>query len=76
MNSPNPTPQPLQMTERFMRLPEVKQLTGMGRTAIYTHIKAGTFPQQYKISRRMVAWKFTEVKAWLDTQQQGGASHE
>lgn len=71
--NPNTT-QALHIEERFIRLPEVMKTVGMGRTAVYDRIKKGTFPKQYKISARVSAWKLTEVKAWMDSIQQGGAA--
>lgn len=50
---------------RIMRLPEVKRMTGLGRSAIYQGIASGTFPKQVKIGPRASGWLFGEVDSWL-----------
>lgn len=66
------TPNLQTKVDPFIRLPQVKAMTGLGRTSIYEYIRAGDFPRQYKISRRMVAWKLSEVQGWIDSQQRVG----
>ncbi|OCT21514.1 helix-turn-helix transcriptional regulator [Pseudomonas putida] len=48
----------------FIRLREVKRITGMGTTFIYTKAKAGKFPKQVKLGDSAVAWIKAEVLAW------------
>lgn len=50
---------------RFLRIPQVKQQIGLSRSQIYKMIGEGTFPRQIKLSRRCVAWRWAEVKAWM-----------
>lgn len=50
----------------ILRLPQVKQLTGKCRTAIYFEMKVGTFPKQIPIGSRAVGWDSDEVQAWID----------
>lgn len=49
---------------QFIRLGEVKRITGMGRSTIYEKMKAGSFPGQIKLGPRAVAWIKAEVLAW------------
>ena len=51
--------------DAFIRLPRVVELTGRSETRIYADIAEGTFPRQVKIGRRAVAWKASEVQAWI-----------
>ena len=53
------------MTESFIRLPKVKQLTGFGRSQIYLLIKQGKFPKQIHIGPNSVAWLDSEVSDWM-----------
>ena len=53
-------------TRRFLRLPEVKQASGYGRTAIYAKIKTGEFPKPYPLGPRAVGWLDSEISAWQD----------
>lgn len=74
MSNPNTHTNPV--TERFIRLPEVQQISGMGKTSIYAAINAGRFPAQYKITGKNSAWRLSEVMAWMDSfqpQRNGGA---
>ena len=52
---------------KILRLPQVKELTGKCRTAIYFEMQAGTFPKQIPIGSRAVGWDSDEVQAWIDT---------
>ena len=54
------------MTESFIRLPKVKQLTGFGRSQIYLLIKQGKFPKQIHIGPKSVAWLDSEVSEWME----------
>ena len=51
---------------RFLRLPEVLQITGMSKTFIYDRINEGTFPRQIQLGSRTVAWYEQEVAKWME----------
>ena len=51
--------------ESLIRLPEVMRRTGRGRTAIYTDMAAGKFPQSVSIGPRAVAWPESAIDAWV-----------
>ena len=53
------------MTDSFLRLPKVKQLTGFGLSQIYHLIKQGKFPKQIHIGPKSVAWLDSEVSEWM-----------
>jgi len=53
-------------TRRFLRLPEVKQTVGLGRSAIYAKIKKGEFPSAVSLGERAVAWLSDDIAAWMD----------
>ena len=46
---------------RFLRLPEVLLITGMGKTFIYDRMRDGTFPKQIQLGSRTVVWNEQEV---------------
>ncbi|MBB1630266.1 AlpA family transcriptional regulator [Cupriavidus sp. UME77] len=52
---------------RIIRLPEVSQLVGLGKTAIYERIKEHTFPAPIKLGRAS-GWVAEEVQKWVETQ--------
>lgn len=54
-------------TRRLLRLPEVIEITGLGRDTIYRYIREGRFPRQRRISQRASGWRDDEIKAWVDS---------
>jgi prophage regulatory protein len=50
--------------QRFLRLPEVKSITGLPTSTIYEQMDAGLFPRPVHISPRSAAWLQTEVAEW------------
>lgn len=57
-----------QNPHRLLRLPEVQHQIGLGRSAIYARIKAGTFPSPVKIGARVSAWPAAVIEAWIEQQ--------
>ena len=53
---------------RLLRLPEVKQMTGLSKSSIYLRIASGTFPKQIPLGPRVVAWSENAVKTWIQSQ--------
>jgi len=51
--------------ERFLRLSEVIERTGLSRSAIYRYISEDSFPKNITISARSVAWLESEIDAWM-----------
>ena len=50
---------------RMMRLPDVVQATGLGRSTIYAKVAAGDFPAPVKLGTRAIAWPEAVVAEWL-----------
>lgn len=48
----------------FLRLPEVKAVTGLSKTSLYTLIRDRNFPAPVRLGPRAVAWVRSEVKQW------------
>ena len=54
------------MTERFLRLNDVKLATGLGGSTIYRLVAENRFPKQVKvIGPGTAAWLASEVDAWM-----------
>jgi prophage regulatory protein len=51
--------------ERYIRLNNVLDRTGLSRATLYRKIAAGTFPPQYKLADRCCGWRESEVNIWL-----------
>jgi prophage regulatory protein len=54
----------------------VTEKTGLKKSAIYSAIRAGTFPAPVPISERRVAWRESEVDAWIAARIAAAASPE
>ena len=62
---------------RFIRLPEVLNRTGFGRTSIYRKMEDGSFPRSVKLGgppidpnvfdSRAIAWIEDEVEQWIES---------
>lgn len=51
--------------ERLIRLSEVKQRVGLGKTLIYEMISEGRFPKPYKVTPAAARWSEREIDAWI-----------
>lgn len=54
---------------RLLRLPEVRQRTGLSTSSVYQQMKDGRFPPLVRIGVRTSAWCEDEVDAWIATQR-------
>lgn len=52
----------------LLRLPAVSARTGMGKTAIYSAIKAGKFPAPVRLGYRTSAWDSVAIDQWIERQ--------
>jgi prophage regulatory protein len=48
----------------FMRLPEVKSVTGLSKSSLYALIRANSFPAPVQLGPRTVAWVKSEIRQW------------
>jgi len=56
-------------SNELWRLPIVKRVSGLGRSSIYTRIRAGTFPLAIDLDGGpMRAWISSQVLDWVDQQ--------
>jgi prophage regulatory protein len=52
-------------TDAILRLPQVRQITGLGRSSIYALQEIRAFPHSIKLSPRAVGWLESEVRQWI-----------
>jgi len=50
---------------RILRLPDVKEKTGLSRTSIYNKIADGTFPAPLKLTTKSSGWLDSEVDEFI-----------
>jgi prophage regulatory protein len=48
----------------FLRLPEVKAITGLSKSSLYALIRERSFPPPVRLGARSVAWVRSEVRQW------------
>ncbi len=53
------------MADVILRLPAVKQRTGLSRSSIYLHIADGSFPAPISLGPRAVGWIESEIDEWI-----------
>lgn len=59
---------------RMLRLPQVIDATGLGKTKIYELQGQGNFPMRVKITAHSVAWVEEDIQAWLTARIQANPS--
>ena len=52
---------------RLLRLPEVMTITGLSRSTIDRLVRDGLFPRSRQIGPRAVAWRWADVRAWVES---------
>ena len=60
--------------ERLLRIDDVCFMTGLGRSTIYAKVKAADFPGPVQLHGASVAWRETEVDAWIAARPAVGAT--
>jgi prophage regulatory protein len=53
------------MSDKILRLRDVMQTVGVGKTSIYEWTKLGLFPRQVRLGSRAVGWRAQDIAAWL-----------
>ncbi|HCM9442240.1 TPA: AlpA family transcriptional regulator [Enterobacter cloacae subsp. cloacae] len=52
-------------SDRFLRLHQVEDKIGFGKSWIYRQIQLQQFPPSIRLNSRHVAWLESEVDAWI-----------
>ncbi len=53
------------MAHNILRLPRVKERTGLSRSTIYLRISRGEFPAPISLGSRAVGWLEEDIDTWL-----------
>lgn len=54
------------MAEKLLRRREVEERTALARSTIYDWMQRGDFPKPVVLGARKVAWRESDVNAWLE----------
>jgi len=57
--------EPRTNSSKILRLNQVQEVTGLGRSLIYQLQSQNLFPQSIKIGIRAVGWVESEVQQWI-----------
>lgn len=60
------------VTPRILRLPLVRERTGLSRSSIYLRISEGRFPKPVSLGARAVGWLESEITEWLNRRIEAG----
>lgn len=51
--------------DRLVRLPEVRDRTGLSTATIYRKVDSGDFPPKVRLSANVVAWYESDLDRWI-----------
>ena len=54
------------MTHVILRLPQVRQRTGLSRSGIYLAMAQGNFPKPIPLGAKAVGWIDAEIDDWIE----------
>jgi prophage regulatory protein len=57
------------MTQTILRLPAVRERTGLSRSSIYLKISEGKFPRPLSLGARAIGFLASEVDEWIASLQ-------
>jgi prophage regulatory protein len=57
------------MSFKVLRLPEVIEITGLGRSTIYAKVSRRDFPSPIKLGERAVGWIDSDVYEWISAKR-------
>lgn len=68
---PAPRTQPMPqidmpLPERFLRLSQVLDVTGLSRSTVYERIQSRSFPAPISLGGSRVAWLASEITTWMN----------
>lgn len=55
--------------DKYLRIKQVCELTGLSRATIYAMEKSNNFPQKIALGERAVAWRESEIAAWMEARR-------
>ena len=58
------------MADAVYRRPAVEKMTALSRSSIYDMMKRDEFPRPIKITGKAVAWRESDISAWLASRPQ------
>ena len=53
------------MVTTILRLPTVKNRTGLSRSSIYLRLSEGQFPKPISLGARAIGWIESDIEGWI-----------
>jgi prophage regulatory protein len=63
-------------TNKLIRLKDLTKQYAIPASTVWYWIKQGNFPKQIKLGTRFVAWRESDIIAWLDGKQNNNMKGE
>jgi prophage regulatory protein len=57
---------------RVIRVPQVLDKAGVGRTKLYEMIEQGEFPRPFRLGLRAIGWLERDVERWIQLRVKAG----
>lgn len=54
---------------KILRLKAVQEMTGLGRSSIYSYMASNTFPRSIKLGPRSIGWVEESILNWIQERQ-------
>lgn len=54
-----------EITDRLLRMTDVKGRVGLGKTKIYALIAEGRFPKPHRLGAKAVRWSERDITQWV-----------
>ena len=52
---------------QILRVPQVLEATGIGRSTLWRRVKDGSFPRPVRLGPQSVGWRRSDVADWIET---------
>jgi prophage regulatory protein len=60
------------MVDRYVRIKELAEILGIGRSTIYRLIQENKFPKQIKLTERTSVWRMSVINEWVESKEKAG----
>ena len=51
---------------KILRMPEVCEIAGLGKSTIYRKLSEGSFPAPLRLGHRAMGWMTRDIVGWLE----------
>jgi prophage regulatory protein len=60
----------------LIRKPQLLELLGVSAATVDRMVRSGAFPAPIRIGRRAIAWRESDIAAWIENRSLAGADPE